>query len=151
MTRKSKRNFVQSKEVFEKNISKISKTSKSFTRKHVTCNCKSCKGRKVNLQNTSQSCIPIEDFIEDFIKVNEIELDNNSNSNEADNIQEFNFLVKLKSKEKQSEEESDKFDIDEDIYFSEDEVEEEGRTINFDTSESIYSDEYPDISTANIN
>ncbi|CAG8736883.1 12690_t:CDS:2, partial [Funneliformis caledonium] len=70
------------------------------------------------------------DSIEDFIKVNEIELDDNSNGDEADNIQEFNFLVKPKSKEKEAiEEESDEFDIDENIYFSEDKAEEEGELL----------------------
>ncbi|CAG8764280.1 3679_t:CDS:2, partial [Funneliformis caledonium] len=74
----------------------------------------------------------------DFIEMNEIELDDNSNV----------VIEQILSK---SEEESDEFDIDEDIYFSEDEAEKEGRTINFDVSESVYSDKYPDISTANIN
>ncbi|CAG8737128.1 17184_t:CDS:2, partial [Funneliformis caledonium] len=96
------------------------------------------KELNVNLKSTSQSRIPIEDSIEDFIEVNEIELDDNSDV----------IIEQILSK---SEEESDEFDIDEDIYFSEDEAEEEGRTINFDVPESVYSDEYPDISTANIN
>jgi hypothetical protein len=126
MVRKSKKNFV--KDTTDIPINEpVSKTSKSGTRKHVTCDCNLCKGRKVDPRtralhtkerelirnveasdmNTGEGSrpthIPTDVSDDDFMEIDEIS--DNNHSDNSGNEQEFNFLVKkskVKGKRKSS-------------------------------------------------
>ena len=102
MEYKSKKKYVKNTKQFEKKVHYTESSSK-----HVTCNCKRCKGTKVNpltrdahikkrefrtrsliiepstiKESTSQSHIPDEDFVDDLMEMDEIDINNNESSSE---------------------------------------------------------------------